>query len=225
MVNERGSKMRKLIGVLLGVLVCVSCMAEVTDNSDVDKFQLFQGDDKGMGWSKPLTRGQAKVVLGRMGNLLDAKIETLDEVLAKKIEAVNVRVDNGRDQGNHALDVIKAQDSYRAEEISSLKARISDLQEKMMIYKEQLDYVSRAKRDDIKAASLIDGAQEEWLKPWYAVVEIANAGANSYNRLEAGYDLKYSDLINDYTLTPLIKLVDNGLYFGFKGQVRFGQRN
>ena len=215
--------MRKLSCIILGVLfICGMGFAEVTANET--EFTLFQGSDKGMQWDAPLTRGQGKVVLMRMATLYDTKIDTLHELLSKKVDEVDARVDKSRDQGNYALEVIKAKDKAREEEISALKARISDLQDKLIAYKEQLDYVSRAKRDDIKSASLVDGAQEEWLRPWYAVVEIANAGANSYNKLEAGYDLKYSDLTNKYTITPMVKLVDNGLYFGFKGEVRFGDR-
>ena len=215
--------MRKLGIVVLGLMLgSMLVMAEVTANET--ELNLFQGSDKGMQWDAPLTRGQGKVVLMRMATLYDTKIDTLHELLSKKVDDVDARVDKSRDQGNYALEVIKAQDKARADEISSLKARISDLQDKLIAYKEQLDYVSRAKRDDIKSASLVDGAQEEWLRPWYAAVEIANAGANSYNKLEAGYDLKYSDLTNKYTITSMVKLVDNGLYFGFKGEVRFGDR-
>lgn len=215
--------MRKLGIVVLGLMLgSMLVMAEVTANET--ELNLFQGSDKGMQWDAPLTRGQGKVVLMRMATLYDTKIDTLHELLSKKVDDVDARVDKSRDQGNYALEVIKAKDKAREEEISALKARISDLQDKLIAYKEQLDYVSRAKRDDIKSASLVDGAQEEWLRPWYAVVEIANAGANSYNKLEAGYDLKYSDLTNKYTITPMVKLVDNGLYFGFKGEVRFGDR-
>lgn len=234
--------MRKLVCVLVGVLVCVSCFA-VTDNSDVDRFQLFQGDDTGMGWSKPLTRGQAKAVLSRMGNLLDTKIETLDDILNKKIDtlgsslvaavngyneaveaqlnAMDKKIADVSGQTNVLATSVKLKDKEQSEDIALANDKIAALQELIQKTRDQLAYLIRGTKEEIRDKAK-SSADEEYAHPFYVTTEIGSIGTNG-NKIEAGYDYKIFDVDYISTITPLVRY-DNGLSFLVKGTLRFGVR-
>ena len=227
--------MRKLGIGLIGVLVCVSCFGitdNIKDTSNDDNFNLFQGSEKGMQWDKPLTRGQAKVVLSRMGNLLDTKIETLDEVLSKKItdtekelnirlDEVKAKADKGYTQSDYTIKSLNAKDKDIEEDIALSNDKIAALQELIQKTRDQLAYIIRGTKDEINTKAKTS-ADEEYARPFYTTVEIGSIGTNG-NKIEAGYDYKVFDIDYVGTITPLVRY-DNGLSFLVKGSLRWGQR-
>ena len=239
--------MKKLVLVVLGLLVSLSCFAvtdSIADTSTTDKYNVWQGNDEGMAWQKNITRGQVRTVLIKVTNILDAKIETLDEILSKRIaetetttkealEAFNDTISKKLDdmdkkiahasgQTNLVMAIVKDNGKTTKEDIVSLETQVSGLQSLLQKTRDQLAYLIRGTKEEIREKSK-SSADEEYSRPFYVTTEIGSIGTNG-NKLEAGYDYKIFDIDYTGTITPLVRY-DNGLSFLVKGSVRWGHRN
>ena len=202
--------MKRLAVLVLAVLVCVSVFAE--DEVTGNIYGLFQGNDKGLDLNSPLTRGQFAVLLRRYNTkIVSPQFDLWDNII--KINNKELTELSERPRAK-----------FYDEDIQQLKDQLEDTQEKLQKTRDQLAYITRGMKDQIREISQSTGSQDEWLRPFYFLSEIANSGASSKYVFEGGYDTKIVDIDYVATISPILRYADNSLYFGARGLIRWEAR-
>ena len=232
--------MRNRIYLLMVIMTVGACLAmadttTLNDTSYTDNFNLWQGDEQGLQLSKPATRGQVRATEIKLGNLLLAKIDTVEDIVTKKITEINsVNTDYLRNnldtirgllaETDRKADEALSENTLNASDIKNTSAQIGILQKMIERLKEQMAFVMRANREEIQTAAKDSLSEIKSSHPWWSQLSVANYQNTNASALSVGYDFDYVQPDYVATISPQASLGNNNLMLGLTGTVRFGSR-